>query len=217
MQSQGEYLSRRQHDYRHCRADSCRQHSRRKSQNSKPVEWLAIVASIKAVGLKRPIEVARRESPDPNGKLYDLICGQGRLEAHIELGQATIEAIITEASEADRHLMCLVENIARRPSSNKAIYFEVRRLLERGNSGAEIARKLGIERQYVHGIVQLIQRGESKLIEDVEAGRLPITVAVEIADEDDEGVQKALMEGYESGEVRGSKLQAVRKLGSIDI
>ena len=176
------------------------------------IKWLAIVASIKAVGLKRPIEVAQRESPDPSGKTYDLICGQGRLEAHIELGQTTIDAIVTQASAEDRHLMSLVENIARRPSSNKAIYFEVRNLLERGNSGPEIARKLGIDRAYVHNIVRLVQRGESKLIEDVEAGRLPISVAVEIANEDDEGIQKALMEGYESGEVRGAKLAAVRRL-----
>lgn len=177
------------------------------------IKWLAIVASIKAVGLKKPIEVARRQAPDETGKLYDLICGQGRLEAHIELGQTTIDAcVLTDVPAADRHLMSLVENIARRPSSNKAIYFEVRNLMERGYSGPEIARKIGIDRTYVHGIVRLVERGEARLIEDVEAGRLPITVAVDIANDDDESVQKALMEAYESGEIRGSKLQAVRNL-----
>jgi ParB family chromosome partitioning protein len=39
------------------------------------VKWLAIVASIKAVGLKKPISVSRRDSADANGKLYDLVCG----------------------------------------------------------------------------------------------------------------------------------------------
>ena len=176
------------------------------------VKWLAIVSSIKAVGLKKPISVSRREAPDERGNLYDLVCGQGRVEAHIELGQEFIPAIIVDASEADRHLMSLVENIARRPSSNKAIYWEVKRLLERGYDGMAIAGKLGIDRGYIQGIVRLVERGEAYLIEQVESGRLPVTVAIEIANGDDENIQKAMMQGYETGEIRGSKLQAVRKL-----
>ena len=176
------------------------------------VKWLEIVASIKAVGLKRPIAVCLREKPDDEGHTHDLVYGQGRLEAHVELGQPTIKAVLVNASEADRHLMSLVENIARRPSSNKAIYFEVRNLLERGYDGPVIAQKLGIDRSYIHGIVRLVQRGEATLIEQVESGRVPISVAVEIANGDDETVQKALMEGYEAGDIRGFKLHAVRKL-----
>ena len=176
------------------------------------VKWLAIVASIKAVGLKRPISVSKRDVPDDDGKLYDLVCGQGRLEAFIELEQPTIEAALVDASEIDRHLMSLVENIARRPASNRTIYFEVRSLLERGNDGPTIARKLGLDRAYVHGIVRLVERGEAALIEQVESGTLPISVAVEISNGDDENVQKAMLEGYASGTLRGSKLLAVRKL-----
>lgn len=176
------------------------------------VKWLEIVASIKAVGLKRPITVSPREEPDEAGHTYDLVCGQGRLEAHIELGQPTIKAVLIEASEADRYLMSLVENIARRPSSYKAIYFEVRNLLDRGYDGPVIAQKLGVDRSYVHGIVRLVERGEAKLIEQVELGRIPISVAVQIAGGDDDEIQKALTEGYESGELRGAKLQTVRKL-----
>lgn len=176
------------------------------------VKWLEIVSSIKAVGLKRPITVSRREEPDEAGHTYDLVCGQGRLEAHIELGQPTIQAVVIEASEADRYLMSLVENIARRPSSYKAIYFEVRNLLERGYDGPIIAQKLGIDRSYVHGIVRLVERGEAKLIEQVELGRVPISVAVQIASGDDDEVQKALAEGYETGELRGFKLKTVRRI-----
>lgn len=176
------------------------------------IKWQAIVASIKAVGLKKPITVSRRDVPDPDGKLYDLVCGQGRLEAFFALEETMIPALISDASAPDQYLMSLVENIARRPSSNKTIYFEVRSLLERGNNGPMIAKKLGIDRSYIHGIVRLVGKGESKLIEAVEAGRLPLSVAVEIASGDDDNIQKALIEGYEAGEIRGSKLQAVRKL-----
>jgi len=45
-----------------------------------------IVSNISNVGLKKPITVARREQPS-DGKLYDLACGEGRLEAYIALGQ----------------------------------------------------------------------------------------------------------------------------------
>lgn len=176
------------------------------------VKWQAIVASIKAVGLKRPITICPRQADESDDRLYDLACGQGRLEAFIALGESVIPAICTEASPSDQHLMSLVENIARRPSSNKTIYVEVRRLLDSGDDGPAIARKMGLDRSYIHGIVRLVEKGEAKLIEAVEAGRLPLSVAVEIASGNNGSIQKALMEGYEAGEIRGSKLQATRRL-----
>lgn len=42
----------------------------------------AMVDSIARIGLKRPITVAPRAGTDPQE--YDLVCGQGRLEAFIE-------------------------------------------------------------------------------------------------------------------------------------
>ncbi len=45
-----------------------------------------IVDNIAEIGLKRPITVTRRAHAD--GACYDLVCGQGRLEAYRELGQA---------------------------------------------------------------------------------------------------------------------------------
>jgi ParB family chromosome partitioning protein len=57
------------------------------------IVFRSIVTNISNLGLKRPITVARRtESND--GKPYDLVCGQGRLEAFIALGQAEIPAIV---------------------------------------------------------------------------------------------------------------------------
>jgi len=45
-----------------------------------------IVSNISTLGLKKPITVARRAQA-ADGKSYDLVCGQGRLEAYITLGQ----------------------------------------------------------------------------------------------------------------------------------
>ncbi len=59
------------------------------------VVFQSIVSNISALGLKKPITVAPRSQPS-DGKKYDLVCGQGRLEAYIALGQPEIPAIVTE-------------------------------------------------------------------------------------------------------------------------
>src|ERR1700758_964872 len=69
-----------------------------------------LVTSIAHLGLKKPITVSRRRSAAG----YDLVCGQGRLEAFIALRQSEIPAIVVEATEEDCHVMSLVENLARR-------------------------------------------------------------------------------------------------------
>jgi ParB family transcriptional regulator, chromosome partitioning protein len=69
-----------------------------------------LITSIAHLGLKKPITVSRRGT-EPE---YDLVCGQGRLEAFIALGQREIPAIVIEASPEDCYVMSLVENLARR-------------------------------------------------------------------------------------------------------
>ncbi|MGB8535188.1 MAG: hypothetical protein WCD57_02135 [Acidobacteriaceae bacterium] len=46
----------------------------------------------------------------------------------------------------------------------------------------------------------------------MEAGRLPLSVAIEIARGDNDAVAGALSHAYQSGELRGAKLAAARKL-----
>jgi len=174
--------------------------------------WQMIVANIREVGLKKPVTLVRRTSLGPDGKTFDLICGQGRVEAFIELGETHIPAVIVQAQREDQFLMSLVENIARRPPSNRDILREVRSLRERSYSIGDIARKLGMERSYIGGIVHLVEHEEVALIEAVEGGKLPISVAVEIANGKDREISDALAEAYESGQLRGSKLAAARRL-----
>jgi ParB family chromosome partitioning protein len=176
------------------------------------MKWMEIVASIRAVGLKRPITVSLRSEPTPDGKRFDLVCGQGRIEAFAELGESTIPAIVTHVSREDQFLMGLVENLARKKSSNHDILREVKLLRARGYNSEVIATKLGLDRVFIYGLVHLIERGEESLVEHVEAGRLPISVAIEIARGDDHAVSLALSEAYQSGQLRGAKLTTVRKL-----
>jgi ParB family transcriptional regulator, chromosome partitioning protein len=53
-----------------------------RSRNRK--KWAEIVASISAVGLKRPVTVSRRDGPTSDGKQFNLVCGQGRIEALVQ-------------------------------------------------------------------------------------------------------------------------------------
>jgi ParB family transcriptional regulator, chromosome partitioning protein len=170
-----------------------------------------IVASIRNVGLKKPITVSRRDAA-PDGTKYDLVCGEGRMKACLALGETMIPAIIRDASPQQNFLMSVVENIARFPPSNEDLFKEVRNLLVRNYTQEEIARKLGHTEHYIAGIVHLAEKGERSLIEAVEAGRLPISVAVEIAGGDDHEVQRALSEAYERGDLRGTKLKSARRL-----
>ena len=174
--------------------------------------WQMIVANIREVGLKKPVTVVRRTTPSSDGKIFDLICGQGRVEAFIALGEFHIPAVIIEARREDQFLMSLVENIARRPPSNRDILREVRSLRERAYSVGDIAKKLGMERSYIAGIVHLVEHEEAALIAAVEGGKLPISVAVEIAHGKDREISDALAEAYESGQLRGSKLAAATRL-----
>lgn len=168
-----------------------------------------IVTSISEVGLKTPITVAKREMR-ADGTQYDLVCGQGRIEAFLALGQTHIPGINTNASREDQYLMSLIENIARRPPSHLGLLKETKRLRECGYSVEEIAKKLGLGPRYIATIVMLLGNGETELISMVESGRMPLTVATEIANGTTSDIQRALTEAYETGDLRGGKLRAVR-------
>lgn len=167
-----------------------------------------LVESIRAVGLKRPITVRRA----PSGNGYELICGQGRMEAMIALGQTKIPAMIIEASREECFVMSLVENLARRNLSPLDLIREVGTLRQRGYSHAEIARKIGFSPEYVWTINHLLEKGEERLIDAVERGIVPHTVAAEIARADDEEVQRALTDAYERGELPGDQILAIRRI-----
>ena len=169
-----------------------------------------IVDNIAELGLKRPITVAARQSED--GLRYDLVCGQGRLEAFQELGQKNIPAIVIEASSEDCLVMSLVENLARRQHRALDLLRDIKGLKERGYSGAEIARKTQLSLKYVRGVLRLLESGEHRLLRAVESKRLPVSVAVDIAEAKDTEVQDVLRQAYENNQLRGGRLMAAKRL-----
>jgi ParB family chromosome partitioning protein len=170
----------------------------------------AMVDSIAELGLKRPITVAKREGKD--GLCYDLVCGQGRLEAFRELGQTEIPAIVISASSEDCLVMSLVENLARRQHRALDLLRDIKGLKDRGYSDAEIARKTNLSMKYVRGVLQLLESGEHRLLRAVESGKIPVSVAVDIADAEDAKVQDVLRLAYENNLLRGGKLLAAKRL-----
>lgn len=166
-----------------------------------------LVTSIANLGLKKPITVSAR----PDGG-YDLICGQGRLEAFVVLGQSEIPAVVTEASEEDCFVMSLVENLARRQHRPLELVREIGALKDRGYSTQEIATKTDFSAEYVWAICFLLDNGEERLIAAVERGVIPHTVAMEIAKAGEREVQEALAEAYERKALPGNQVLAIRKI-----
>jgi len=80
-------------------------------------KFAKVVESIRNVGLKKPIQVSPRAVPKGEPPAYDLVCGQGRMEACQALGYCEIPAIIAKVTREEGMLMSLVENMARRNAS----------------------------------------------------------------------------------------------------
>lgn len=169
-----------------------------------------ITSNIAELGLKRPITVTRRE--DTDGPRYDLVCGQGRLEAYQVLGQHEIPALVVEADTEDCLVMSLVENLARRQHRAIDLLHDIEGLKRRGYSDSAIARKTDLTIEYVRGVIRLLEKSEHRLLRAVEAGQIPVSIAVDIAAADDEDVQIILQQAYEKKLLRGHKLIAARRL-----
>lgn len=172
-----------------------------------------VVGNIKAIGLKKPITVTPRKGADGSVR-YLLICGEGRLKAVKALGGAHIAARVIDVSDDDAFIMSLAENIARFKRNPMEILAGIGQLREKGYSPKDIAEKIGHSSNYVNGILALLNQGEERLLIAVENGRVPLTAALSIvgAGDNDKAVQVALQEAYESGDLRGNKLQHARRI-----
>ena len=171
-----------------------------------------IVHSIAEQGLKRPITVAEAK-PDENGRpVYELVCGQGRLEAFVALGQKEIPAFVRQMSKTDGLIASLVENIARRRVRAIDQIRLIQWMRDQGNSLEQVAAKTGLGETYLQGILKLLEHGEERVLNAVLQGRLPITIAVRIAGADDDSAQRMLLEAYERGAMKQLSLPWFRRL-----
>ena len=177
-----------------------------------PKKFETIVQSIKNLGLKKPIQISRRFDTEDEGPGYDLVCGQGRIEAFIALGYKEIPAIVVEISKEDRLLRSLVENMARRSPSPMELLNEIERLKKRGYNNLEISRKLDVDNVTIGSIINLKKSGEERLLEAALKGIIPLNIAIEISKADGAEMQRALLKAYEGNKVTLVSIRVIKRL-----
>lgn len=172
-----------------------------------------IVRNIKEIGLKKPITVTPRPRSDCTER-YLLVCGEGRLKAFRELGEPEIPAIIVDVTDEDAFIMSLAENIARRHYRPVELMVAVEQMQKKGYDHVTIASKTGLSAAYVYGIMGLLEKGELRLLDAVERGKIPLNSALAIvnAGKSSAAVQDALQDAYESGSLRGKALLDARRI-----
>ena len=173
-------------------------------------KFLEIQDSIRKVGLKQPIKVSRARGANGEAK-YNLVYGQGRLEAFKALGQKEIAAIVTDLSEQDSLILSLVENVARRRPRPAELFRAIGKLVDRGYTDAEIGRKIGYSAQHVAKTRRLLKAGEDRLLTAVETGKIPLKVAFVIATESDEEIKRLLKEAREKFGLTVRQLAELRR------
>ena len=171
-----------------------------------------IIQSIKNLGLKKPIQVSLRSAEEGTEPGYDLVCGQGRMEAFLALGHKEIPAIVVEVSREERLLRSLVENMARRLPSRLALMNEIERLKADGYSNVEIGKKLDIADSTVGGYIALKKAGEERLLDAAINGKIPLGVAMDIAKANSPELQRELLKGFESKELNQFAIRTVKRL-----
>jgi len=175
-------------------------------------KFQVIIQSIKNLGLKKPIKVSLRTAQEGDEPGYDLVAGQGRIEACQALGFKEIAAIVVSVSKGDRLLMSLAENMARRFPSPMDMVSEIQRLKGEGYSNVVIGEKLDIDHTLVGGLLTLMKDGEVRLVEAAMQNKIPIGVAIDIAKTDGVEAQKELLKAYEAGQLNQFSIRTLKRL-----
>ena len=175
-------------------------------------KFATVVESIRNLGLKKPIQVSPRPVVKGEPPAYDLICGQGRVEAFQQLGYEFIPAIVMEATKEDRLLMSLVENLARCFASPLELVDEITRLKGCGYSNVAISKKLDISDTAVSQLCTLARAGEGRLINEVISGKLPLAVAFDISTVENPAQQKLFIEAYEKKQLNHAAIRTVKRV-----
>lgn len=180
------------------------------SRDREKTQFQENVRSINDVGLYKPILVNKRNL-DATG-LYDLICGEGRLLAHIELGKTHIAADVLDVDERQAHLMTLGENIARTPPQTIEFARVLKEMRDHGMSWKELAAITGKTQEYIQKYVGLVEQGEERLVKGVEDGVFSLNFAMCVAQSNDRSIQHLLMDAFDSGIVNTTNLPRVRRI-----
>jgi len=168
------------------------------------------VRSIKEVGQYKPILVNKRHLAETG--LYDLICGEGRLTAHKQLGKTHIIADVCDVDDATARLMTLGENIVRTPPQTIEFARALKQMHDYGMNWQQLMAITGKSQPYIQDYIRLVEQGEERLIKGVEEGVFPLVFAMSVAQSADRSIQHLLMDAFDSGVVNSNNLSRVRKI-----
>lgn len=175
-------------------------------------KFAKVVESIRNVGLKKPIQVSPRAVPKGEPPAYDLVCGQGRMEACQALGYTEIPAIVAKVTREEGMLMSLVENMARRNASPLELIDEIIRLKNLGYSNVAIGKKLDVSDSMIGSLIALKKAGEGRLIYEVIAGNIPLGVATQIAKVEGPEQQRQFLEAYQKENLNQAAIRTIRRV-----
>lgn len=178
-------------------------------------KYQEIVESIETLGLKTPIVVTPRKSQEDDME-YDLVCGEGRLNAFKNSGAQDIPARIVSASREDVLLMGLIENVARRQANKISLIKEVTRLSEAGYSGREIAIKVGKTEFFISQLKALMLKGRPEIVNAVLTEKMNFSTAYMIVScSDDQEIQKEINDAYEQGKIKAKDLRLIQNFLTV--
>jgi ParB family chromosome partitioning protein len=168
-----------------------------------------ITESIDKSGLRKPITV--RKINDKNYE-YALVCGQGRLEAINDLNEEMIPAFIIDIDDETAYLMSLIENMARVNPRAGEQFNRIKDMKAEGLTDRKISTITGLSYGWISSITMLIDKAENKLLAAVESGKIPISLAVEIAKTDYQGAQELFVQAFEKGEIKHKDIIKIRAI-----
>ncbi|MBA2436453.1 MAG: ParB N-terminal domain-containing protein [Chthoniobacterales bacterium] len=157
-----------------------------------PGAYSRLKESIKELGLKQPIHVKDISQWSPSDRRrsdgglfkYELICGQGRLQAFRELGWTRVPAIIVDVPEEEIVGRFLAENVMRK----KLSWFEkanlVKRDVESGMDIESIRQKYFVTTGQAYKYLRILRHASDTLLGTAEIEKLSMNQAEELTSVD---------------------------------
>lgn len=180
------------------------------SRNRDKEQFDMNVESIESVGLMKPIRV-NDKFLETTGH-YELICGEGRLLAHQQLGKTHVMAEVVTCNRKEALLQSLIENIARTKPESMDFARELKRLHDEGLDYKQISKIACKNEEYIRNYIRLVEQGEERLIQGVESGIFPIKFAIQVASTEDSQIQGVLMDAFAEGLVTTNNFGQARRI-----
>lgn len=168
------------------------------------------VESIESVGLMKPIRVNDKFLESTG--FYELICGEGRLLAHQQLGKTHVMAEVVTCTRKEALLQSLIENIARTKPDSMDFARELKRLHDEGCDYKQIAKIACKTEEFIRSYIRLVEQGEDRLIQGVESGTFPIKFAIQVVSTEDSQIQGVLMDAFAEGLVTTNNFGQARRI-----